>query len=1031
MSLIKEYFELSDKYQREYGEKTVLLMQVGSFFECYGYRDNETMNYSGSKIEEMTRICELNIANKHICVGEKNVVMAGFIVPILEKYVKKLQEAGFTTVVYKQDIQCKNATRSLEGIYSPGTFFSDESAKLTNHIACVWVHFLENKFALPSLPKGKYVFVGVADVDILTGKTTVFQFQEIYMHSPTTYDELERFISIHNPSEVIFLSNLPCKEREEVIQFSNIQAGLIHKVDLCQNEFGEKDIALCPNPGSKDISLLPLVLKGKKCEKQTYQKEILQKFYEGNQMESLDYYVENVYACQAFCFLLDFVHEHNPFLVRKLLEPVFENKTNRLQLANHSLQQLNIIEDGRTNNTTERITSVEKMLNLCITPMGKRTFSYMLLNPITNAEELTNEYNTTEYLLSCEEVKREKIKQALESVKDISKWNRQIVLRKISPKCFSLLYANIQTIRELFVFLRQDTTLLKYFYEKNPSFCEKSIELCCERWLNVIEKTINLEVVKEMENVVNGDENFIQFGVHEELDKKTAVSTNSKAKMETIRNYLNEMLIKYEKKSKSQANTEYVKFHETEKNCIRLVATKRRCSLIKTLLPKDEITDKIPILSFLDEEGKEKTFSFHCHQKNVLFELQGTSNQSIHTPEIEELGRTIFQVKTQMREIIEKVYLGFLESLEKYQKEMNAIIDFVTAVDLLYTKAKIAKKYNYCKPCIETNETGKSFLRAKALRHCLIENIQQNELYVANDIVFGQGVQDGILLYGTNAVGKTSFIKSVGVALIMAQAGLFVPASSFVYYPYTCLFTRILGNDNIFKGLSTFAVEMSELRTILKQADEKSLILGDELCSGTESISAISIFVAGVEKLHEKKSSFIFATHLHEIVDYEEVRRMERMKIKHMAVVFDREKDILVYDRKLRDGAGDNMYGLEVCKSLHLPFEFLERANHLRLKYFPDANNILSLGTSHFNSKKIVGKCEECGKNLATEVHHLQHQKDANQDGFIEKEGEGAFHKNHPANLISLCETCHDAFHKEKTQHKKVKTSKGHILETI
>ena len=309
-----------------------------------------------------------------------------------------------------------------------------------------------------------------------------------------------------------------------------------------------------------------------------------------------------------------------------------------------------------------------------------------------------------------------------------------------------------------------------------------------------------------------------------------------------------------------------------------------------------------------------------------------------------------------MREIIEKVYLGFLESLEKYQKEMKTIIDFATTVDLLYTKAKIAKKYNYCKPSISTPKSGKSFLCAKALRHCLIENIQQNELYVANDIVFGDGVQDGILLYGTNAVGKTSFIKSIGVALIMAQAGLFVPASSFVYYPYTCLFTRILGNDNIFKGLSTFAVEMSELRTILKEADERSLILGDELCSGTESISAISIFVAGIEKLHEKKTSFIFATHLHEIIDYEEVRTMERMKIKHMAVIFDREKDILVYDRKLRDGAGDNMYGLEVCKSLHLPFEFLERANNLSLKYFTDANKILSLGTSHFNSKKIV-KC--------------------------------------------------------------------------
>ena len=109
-------------------------------------------------------------------------------------------------------------------------------------------------------------------------------------------------------------------------------------------------------------------------------------------------------------------------------------------------------------------------------------------------------------------------------------------------------------------------------------------------------------------------------------------------------------------------------------------------------------------------------------------------------------------------------------------------------------------------------------------------------------------------------------IKSVGIAVIMAQAGLYVPCSSFRYSPYTRIFTRILGADNIFKGLSTFAVEMSELRAILNQADENSLVLGDELCSGTESDSALSIFTAGLEHLHAKKSTFLFATHFHEVL---------------------------------------------------------------------------------------------------------------------------------------------------------------------
>ena len=147
-------------------------------------------------------------------------------------------------------------------------------------------------------------------------------------------------------------------------------------------------------------------------------------------------------------------------------------------------------------------------------------------------------------------------------------------------------------------------------------------------------------------------------------------------------------------------------------------------------------------------------------------------------------------------------------------------------MDVLQSKAYIAHKYNYCKPEIEEH-AEKSFCSFTGIRHPLIEHIQTNEIYVTNDLTLGKET-DGLLLYGTNAVGKTSFIKSVGISVIMAQAGLFVPCQSFKYSPYTYIFTRILGNDNLFKGLSTFAVEMSELRTIITLANENSLILGDE-----------------------------------------------------------------------------------------------------------------------------------------------------------------------------------------------------------
>ena len=183
---------------------------------------------------------------------------------------------------------------------------------------------------------------------------------------------------------------------------------------------------------------------------------------------------------------------------------------------------------------------------------------------------------------------------------------------------------------------------------------------------------------------------------------------------------------------------------------------------------------------------------------------------------------------------------------------------------------------------------------------------------------------DGILLYGTNAVGKTSFIRSLGISLIMAQSGLFVPCSEFIYMPYTYIFTRILGNDNIFKGLSTFAVEMSELRTILRLADKNSLVLGDELCAGTESISAQALVASGIQWLSTRNAKFIFATHLHELVHLESIKSLDNVKAFHLSVDYDSKEDVLIYDRTLKEGSGDKIYGILVAKYIIDNKQFIE-----------------------------------------------------------------------------------------------------------
>lgn len=1005
MALIKEYFDLTKKYFNEYGEKTILLMQVGAFFEVYGILDKKTNNISGSQILEFSRICDLAVVEKNVCVGKDNVVMAGIKDIILEKNVKKIQEAGFTAVVYAQDENCKNTTRSLAGIFSPGTFFQEDSTNLSNNITCIWVDLFENKF----LFKGKFVVVGIANIDIYTGKTSIFQFKEPYINNPTTFDELERFISIYNPSEVILISNLSDKEVDNIINYVDIKCSLIHKI----NTVDKKD----------NLS----TIRTKNCEKQTYQREILNKFYKIDDFDVFfQNFNENNIACQSFCFLLDFVYQHNPHLVNKISEPIFENCTDRLILANHSLKQLNVIDD---NNYSGKYSSVSKMLNECLTPMGKRKFLYNFLNPTTNTEYLQREYNITEHLID-NSANYTFLKQKLSEIKDISKWERQIFLKKISPKSFCTLYSNILIIRDIYDTVIQDKVLTEYLATYEPNI--NNIKDFCNLLLNFINTNIDFELAKDMDQIQQFETNFIRKTVDADLDAKTETIKESEDKLESIRLYFSGLIENKEKKGKTKTN-DFVKIHETEKNNFSLVCTNRRCKLLEDALPTSKTFVNLQYNSSYTNLVKE--FEFSICKKDFEFHKQSAANNFIVDEQINRLCKNISHIKVSLKDIITNVFYKFVDQFGAFKEQIESIINFITLIDIVYSKASIAQKYNYCKPQIVQAE--KSFITAKNLRHCLIEHLQTNELYVTNDISIGKEKDckasdcvDGILLYGTNAVGKTSFIRSLGISLIMAQSGLFVPCSEFIYMPYNYIFTRILGNDNIFKGLSTFAVEMSELRTILRLADKNSLVLGDELCSGTENTSAVSIFVAGIQKLHQSKSSFIFATHLHEIVNYEEITSLESVVLKHMSVIYDKERDLLVYDRKLKDGPGNNMYGLEVCKSLKLPDDFLNAAFNIRMKYHPEEGSMLSLKSSHFNSQKVMNLCEKCNKNVGKEVHHLQHQNEANEKGIINKDGK-VFHKNNVANLITLCEECHNEIHKNKVQHKKVKTSKGYVVKEI
>jgi DNA mismatch repair protein MutS len=1007
-----DYLRYSKEYEEKYGKKSMVLMQCGSFFEVYSVMSLTTGEYIDNKILEFSEVCQMNIGPKKN-VTDKNgqVVMAGFQTYLLDKYLPKLTDNGYTVVVYVQEKEKRKDgkyDRILDKVYSPGTYVccdTDSSPKITNNIMCVWMHLSKPllKSSSDNMSKIRETIVfGVSVVNIFTGKSSIFENRTTFLMNNTTFDELERYVSVYSPSEVIIISPFDDNDLQKIIQYSGITARSIHKVD------------------TRDIKNQVLV----NCENQRYIKQILTQFYSEETYDLCSEFNDNTMATQSFCYLLNFIREHNPDLVRKIEIPLFNNATDRVILANHTLLQLNIIDEGSIEDRGKgQYSSILTFLNKCCSSIGKRKFQYQITNPTFDEEWLNKEYDIVSKMLDTDNYFMvELFRKLLTKIKDIEKISRQIVLKKIYPSSIAQLYKTVDYVNQMNTVLYEMPDICDYLCDdftddiRNSTTC-KFIDNMCSSICNFLNDKLIIDSCQRINSMSNFDINIIKKGVSDKLDEANDEYMKCIDTFMDIRNYLNNLMQKHEK----SVDTEYIKIHETEKMGTGLQITNKRSKTMQTILNK-LIGDGISSVNL----GNNVVFVL----SEVKFKSAGASAQTmdIEIPQLTQVCRRILQLKDAINGLTVEAYLKILNDIEEqWLEDLEKITKYISKIDVLQCKAYLAKQYNYCRPQID-NVAENSYANMTDIRHCLIEHLQQNEIYVTNDVKIGLN-NKGILLYGTNAVGKTSLIRAIGSSIIMAQSGLFVPCSTFVFKPYTAIYSRILGNDNIFKGLSTFAVEMSELRIILKMADKNSLILGDELCSGTETESALSIFVAGLMELKDKESSFIFATHFHEILRYEEVTSFDTVSVKHMAVRYDRESDALIYDRKLRDGSGPRNYGLEVCKSLYLEDDFIELAYSLRNKYYPENKGSLSSPTTSYNAKKVKSVlCERCGENKAEEIHHLQQQKEADDNGFI-----GSFHKNHPANLEHLCQACHDKIHSDKTIKEPIvrkKTTKGYKIMT-
>ena len=944
-----DYIEYVRKYKEEYGENTVVLMQVGSFYEAY------TCGSGLVNLKALGELLNLQVTrrNKAILeVSKNNLEMMGFPAYILGKYVNILVQNNFTCVIVSQTTPPPNPKREVTDIISPGTYVSDEIQSDTNYLMSIYSEeFLEYKTNKPSLT------VGASLIDLGTGKTFVFETSSRNNDIYYPLDELYRIVVSYNPREIILCGKYNNHETslityDKMVKYLDIEHKCVHNdYSKCNNELA----------------------------KLSYQEEVLRRIYPKTGLLSCVEFLgleRKPCAQLSYVRLVQFVFNHNEQVLEKIHVPNVLEESNTLILSYNSVKQLDMVSSKSSPNS--KSFCLFDILNNCQTAVGRRYFKERLLSPLTNTKILEYSYDTIKLLVNTEDTVLKSLKTDLSSIYDIERLFRKVVMGTIQPFELGYIVSSMKHLKNTCA------TLSSMCCTESINECVfNDIENACNNVCSAMQKQLEIDELLKY-NMDNISPKIFKRGVHETLDKLSD-------ELEHNQSFLNKLLdglngIVGENVFKLETN-ERDGFHF-------LITSKRFQEFLKQHKGKTVSTeDGVVKISELVSKAVSQT----------------STSVKITLPKFKTISERAEVLTLRLRRLVTEAFKNFTSAFSIVTSEYAInLTKYLAYIDFYWCNATNAIKYRYSQPHISNLYESKSFLNATALRHPIIERLNDDIRYVSNDISLGTPGCDGVLLYGLNSSGKSSLMKSIGIAVVMAQAGMYVACDAFEYYPYEYVFTRIFSSDDIFKGQSTFTKEMMELRGILRRANSNSLVLGDELCSGTESISALSIVSAGVHTLASKKSSFIFATHLHDLIKIPLVKELRNVETMHLSVEYDVATKRLIYDRKLKSGNGSSLYGLEVCKALDIDSEFLELANTIRQGILNVERGIVSTTSNNNKYNKGIYKdiCQVCNENKATEVHHIAQQKDANEQGYIEN-----FHKNDKFNLVCLCDICHDKVH--------------------
>ncbi len=560
--------------------------------------------------------------------------------------------------------------------------------------------------------------------------------------------------------------------------------------------------------------------------------------------------------------LLRYLRELQPGGLPHLARPIVERPGGTMPLDEMTRRNLELTESLRATGDTSG--TLLGVLDRTQTPMGARALRQWILAPLTEVGAITARLDAVTSLFT-DALARAALREALDGVRDVERLAGRTAAGRATPRDVRALGDSLARLPEVIAALRR--TGVGGTLAALAASWDDAPELAAEIARTLVARP----------PLAFGDGETIAPGVDATLDDLRAVATGGKDAIAALQ---------AEERARTGITSLKVGYNRVFGYYIEITNAN------KDLVPAD-------------------------YQRRQTL----TGAERYITPALKEFEEKVLHATERMETLERELFEALRARLGAQVTRLQAIARRCAELDVLAALAEVAAREGYVRPVVDDGPA----LEIVRGRHPVVERMMPRDQFIPNDVTLTPDARM-IILTGPNMAGKSTILRQIGLLVLMAQMGSYVPAASARVGVADRVFTRVGASDNLVRGQSTFMVEMSETSAILHTATAQSLVLLDEIGRGTATWDGLSIAWAVSEHLHERVGcKTIFATHYHELTQLAD----EFVSVRNYNVAVQEAGERILFLHRLKPGGADRSYGIEVGRLAGLPAPVIARARAL------------------------------------------------------------------------------------------------------